>query len=96
MLAKRVRLSVVVYLCCLCGAVCSGVDNGKPNTRVWVSWLARDSYTRHVDLMVDIVHVLDRKLLDYCENNVCAFYGKFRFYALIYLLPVPVSTSTAY
>jgi hypothetical protein len=25
-----------------------------------------------------------RKLLDYRENNVCAFYGKFRFYALIH------------
>eukprot|EP01047_Picozoa_sp_COSAG01_P128695 COSAG01_NODE_58076_length_308_cov_0.966507_1_plen_48_part_01 len=45
------------HYCCvterLCGAECSGVDDGKPNTRVWVSWLARDSSTGHVDLMVD-------------------------------------------
>ena len=69
-------------LCCLCGAVCSGANEGEPSTHIRVPRLARGSTPDYVDRMVDIAHSLDRKLLYNSLINTYAFYGKLRLYTL--------------
>ena len=71
-------------LCCLCGAVYWGADEGVPSTRTWVSRFARGSIPSYVDRRVDAAHNLDRKLLYDSLINTCAFYGKLRLYTLIF------------
>ena len=70
-------------LCCLCGAVCSGANEGKPSTHKRVPRFARGNTPDYVDPMVDIAHNLDRKLLYNSLINTYAFYGKLRLYTLI-------------
>ena len=79
-------------LCCLCGAVYLGANEGDPSTRTWVFRFARGSIPSYVDRMVDAAHNLDRKLLYNSLINTCAFHGKFRLYTLIYKhIQVPCS-----
>ena len=79
----RVELALWL-LCCLCGAVCFEANDGAPGTGVRVPRLARGAILGHVDPRVDIVHILDRKLLCNSLINTYAFYGKLRLYTLIH------------
>ena len=85
-------------LCCLCGAVCSGANEGEPSTHKRVFRFARGSTPDYVDPMVDIAHNLDRKLLYNSLINTCAFYGKFwsymNVYTHLYLYSATILSST--